>query len=112
MHSMVGSNEGTKLPLDELRGKPSFKIAHLNIRSLVHKINQLRIDLPCSQLDVLTISETWLNKDTEDRLASVSGYSLTRLDRKTRRPDGLTKTGGEGTGHICQDQYRYRFHIP
>ena len=67
---------------------------HLNIRSLTNKINQIRVDLPASGIDVLTVSETWLNHNTEDRLASIDGYQLTRHDRTTKTSKGTTKRGG------------------
>ena len=37
-----------KLPLNAIKGQPGFKIGHLNVRSLVHKIDLLRRDLPNS----------------------------------------------------------------
>ena len=86
--------EGNKLPLDELRGKPGFKIAHLNVRSLTSKVNQLRLDLPRSKLDVMTISETWLTCNIEDRLTTIPGYDFVRTDRDTRLDNGNTKKGG------------------
>ena len=73
----------------------------MNVRSLTNKINQLRVDLPNSTFDVLTISETWLNIDTEDRLASIQGYDLVRHDRGTLRPDGSVKSGG-GLAVYCR----------
>ena len=73
---------------------PGFKVAHLNMRSLVSKIDQLRIDLPDSGIDILTVSETWLNVNVENRLLSMPGYNFTRLDRQVRRENGSIKTGG------------------
>ena len=84
----------TKLPLNALKGLPGFKIGHLNIRSLTHKIEHLRMDLPTSGLDVFTLSETWLNTTTEDKLLTVTGYQLARADRQVKLPNGQTKKGG------------------
>ena len=90
------------LSLTKLRGRPGFKIALLNVRSLVQKINQLRLDIPNSGFDIFTVSETWLNANTEDRLATITNYNLIRLDRQTARPDGSTKSGG-GVGIYHKD---------
>ena len=90
-----GDGEGTRaLPLNELRDRPGFKVAHLNVRSLVNKIEQLRMDLPESGLDVLTISESWLTPSTEDKLATIPKYDMIRLDRKTKHSNGQIKIGG------------------
>ena len=80
--------------MTELRGRPGFKIAHLNVRSLVHKINQIRLDLPISDIDIFSISETWLNSTVEDRLTSVPNYKFIRHDRLTTKQNGRVKTGG------------------
>ena len=102
MASGVG-NETAGLPLEELRGRPGLKIAHLNVRSITSKINQLRVDLPNSNLDILTTSETWLNGNTEDRLASIPNYNLVRWDRQTQRQNGTVKAGG-GLGIYYRDK--------
>lgn len=93
---------GCLLPLTDLRGRPGFKIAHLNVRSLVGKINQLRLDLPNSSLDILSVSETWLTANTEDRLATVQNYDLIRHDRQVIKSNGQVKTGG-GLGIYHKD---------
>ena len=89
------------LPLNELRGQPGFKIAHFNFHSLTHKIDQLRIDLPGSGIDIFAISETWLNNHIEPKLTSITGYTFLRSDRQTKLCNGQTKTGG-GLGIYCR----------
>lgn len=76
-------------------------MAHLNIRSILSKIDQLRLDLPLSGLDVLTISETWLSAQHENKLTSIPGYKFSRFDRQTLRQDGNIKAGG-GLGLYCK----------
>lgn len=78
-----------------------FKIAHLNIRSLLGKIDQLSEDITKSGLDILTMSETWLNALHEDKLTSIDNYKFIRLDRQTLRTNGRVKTGG-GLGIYCK----------
>ena len=88
--------------MTELRGRPGLKIAHLNVRSLLGKVNQLRLDLPESGLDLLTLSETWLTASTEERLTTIQGYNMVRLDRQVLRSDGAVRKGG-GLGVYFKD---------
>ena len=82
------------LPVNELKGRPGFKIVHLNVRSLVSKIEQLRMDLPSSGIDILSISKSWLRSDIEEKLTTIPNYNIIRFDRRTKRANGHTKTGG------------------
>ena len=60
-----------------------FKIVHLNIRSLPRKIDQLRLILTNSNIDIFTLSETWLHKKIDPHLIHIQGYKTVRLDRAT-----------------------------
>ena len=89
-----------------------FTILHLNVRSLVPKVNQLRIDLPYSGIDIFSLSETWLNSQIENKLISITGYNFIGLNREITRPDGIVKQGG-GVGiyykediHVDANQFR------
>ena len=86
--------EMVALALNQLKGLPGFKVVHLNIRSLTHKINQIKLDVPSSGIDILTISKTWLNDNIENKLTSIPNYNLIRYDRQTVCLDGSTKSGG------------------
>ena len=48
---------------------------HLNIRSLWKKFDQTREILKDSNVDVLGISESWLNVNTDDRLLIKPNYT-------------------------------------
>lgn len=50
--------------------------------------------MPHSDLDILTVSETWLSPNVEDRLTTIKGYSLIRHDRQTLTVKGTIKKGG------------------
>ena len=69
-------------------------MGHLNVRSLVNKIDLLRLDLPRSGFDIFTVAETWLNTTVEEKLTTIHGYNFVRLDRQVQRTDGQTKSGG------------------
>ena len=58
MHLLMSSTPDTFEELGKCKG---FKLVHLNVRSLPKKIDQLRVLLAGTQLDVVTLSETWLN---------------------------------------------------
>lgn len=57
---------------------------HLNIRSLVNKIELVRQILLNRKIDCFCISETWLNDLITDDLIQVDGYNLWRKDRLSR----------------------------
>ena len=76
--------------LDNLKG---FKMVHLNIRSLVKKIDQIRLLTEGTNLDVLTISETWLKPHLGTPLVELTGYQTFRQDRCIK---GKAKKKGGG----------------
>ena len=99
-----GGDSAGELSLGDLGDQPGLVITHLNVRSLIPKIDQLRIDLPCSNIDLFSMSETWLDDRVEERLISVPKYKLIRYDRRVRRADGTVKSGG-GVAIYCKKEY-------
>lgn len=68
--------------LDDIKRNRGLKIAHLNIRSLRHKADLLRLEgLDTKTLDILTLSETWLDQSFEDSEVALPGFSCVRMDR-------------------------------
>ena len=65
----------------QLKGAKGFKIVRINIRSLPKKIDQLRVILESSNIDIFTISETWLHNKIDSQLIQIPGYETIRLDR-------------------------------
>ena len=61
--------------------KRGFKIVCLNTRSLSAHIDELRILLADSSIDVLAINEIWLDSIKSDNDVYVSGYQIIRRDR-------------------------------
>jgi exonuclease III len=59
-----------------------FKIGHLNIRSLVKNIDQLRIYLSNQQYDIICINETWLDDKINNYEVNIDGYNLVRKGRR------------------------------
>ncbi|PFX14826.1 hypothetical protein AWC38_SpisGene20987 [Stylophora pistillata] len=57
--------------------------AHLNIRSLLHKIDQVNLIMGgVKSFDILSFSETWLNDSVTDDEILMPGYSCVRRDRQ------------------------------
>lgn len=90
------SYESPLLSLADLSKVKGLIIAHVNIRSLLPKIEILRHELVSEPVDILCVSETWLRPAIPDSMLGISGYSLERLDR-TSEDSQVKKTGG---GHF------------
>ena len=80
--------------LGQLEESKGFKLLHVNVRSLTKKNDQLRAMFLNTSLDVITLSETWLNNFVSSANVALEGYSAFRQDRnlslvkkeKGRRP--------------------------
>ena len=57
------------------KGK-GLKIAHLNIRSLRNKVDDLQLYLKENPYEILTLSETWLSENICNSLLQIDGYHL------------------------------------
>ena len=67
--------------LEDIGKEKGIKLVHLNIRSLLNEIDQLRIVVQGSGLDIITLSETWMQGHLCSQLVDISGYSMIRQDR-------------------------------
>ena len=65
----------------DLATEKGLKLVYLNIRSLFKKIDQLRKVMDGAQVEIVTLSETWLRKEMDSRLINIYGYRSFRLDR-------------------------------
>lgn len=71
-----------------------FTVAHLNIRSARNKIDEMNILINKHNIDVLTISESWLNDQIADPVISIDNYISFRQDRKQTDLTSNNKGGG------------------
>ena len=85
--------------IHDLSNFNGIKMVHLNVRSLLKKIDQIRLLNEGSGIDVLTISETWLKPHLKTSLVDLKGYQAFRLDRDS---NSKNKKKGWGTHFICQ----------
>ena len=58
-----------------------LKIAHLNVRSLLPKSNELRLSLEKLCFDVFSVTESWLDDSVDDHEVQIDGYQIIRADR-------------------------------
>lgn len=73
----------------------NLKIAHLNIRSLPAHFLEIRKLLTQHNIDILTLSETWLSDNIDSRILKIPLYNFYRCDRRGR--------GGGGVAVYCKD---------
>ena len=76
-----------------------LNIAHLNVRSLLggYKFEMVRKQIEESNIDVFTISESWLTSAIPDRVFECMNYTSVRLDRSLNEEGNdklLPKRGG------------------
>ena len=79
--------------------------AHLNVRSLLGKgkADMVRHQIASSNIDVFTVSETWLNAAIPNQQISIPNYMSVRLDRSWGgREGGDPKRGGGLVSYIKQ----------
>ena len=93
-----GPNFITSPRMQTTRG---FKVAHLNVRSVVSKMNSIRQFLSENIVHIFTVSESWLNSSIADSESSVSGYSVLRNDRTDRG-------GGGGVVVFARDGIQFK----
>ena len=53
--------------LTQVESQKGFKLVHLNIRSLINKYDQLKMELNKSTVDIFSISETWLTAGVDSK---------------------------------------------
>ncbi len=66
-----------------------LKIIHINIRSLLQKIDQLRIIASLGNVDIISVNETFLDSTITNDEVDIGGYELYRKDRGTRHGGGV-----------------------
>lgn len=69
-----------------------LSIAHLNVRSLFGKLDELKLLLSTNakNFDILTLSESWLNASISEAEIQIPGYSCIRKDRSGNKRGGGT----------------------
>ena len=73
----ISLNEDSSLS-DDFEG---FRILHINTRSLVPKIEELRHIVTMFDIDCLSVNETWVDASINDCEINIPGFCLYRCDR-------------------------------
>ena len=60
-----------------------LKIMHLNVRSIGNKLELIKILLLKRSIDILALTETWLDESWHDLELTIPGYNLFRQDRSS-----------------------------
>ena len=72
-------------------GKNKLKCMYFNARSIVNKHEELELYINDEDIDIIGITETWLNSEISDSEINLDGYTIFRKDR-----DHANKTRGGG----------------
>ena len=65
-----------------------LKIVHINIQSLVNKLEHIKLLLDENQIHILCITETWLTNNIDDCIVNIDGYNMYRMDRSNGKLHG------------------------
>lgn len=84
------SNIVIKTALKNFKG--FLKGCHLNIQSIVPNINELQISILNTNMDFISVSETWLRSEMNEYAVEIEGYNLFRKDRNNAKA---------GYGGVC-----------
>ena len=80
-HTGTTSSTDENDSLSNIFGKKGLHFMHLNIRSLIPKLAEVRSLIQRTGAAVVAISETWLDETVQDAEVDVDGYSVIRQDR-------------------------------
>ena len=80
----------------------ALKIAHINVRSLRKKVEQLKVVVKKYSIDILCISESWLQDTITDGDVAIEDFSIVRRDRRNR-----TRGGGGGVAIYVKNGIMY-----
>jgi hypothetical protein len=77
-----------------LQNKHSLNIIHLNIRSLFNKMDLLKSFIFKTNVQIILISESWLDPHISSAMVKIPGFKLYRSDRTILDESGNLKIGG------------------
>lgn len=65
-----------------------FHIAHYNVRSLIPKLDSIKLWLDSNPFKVITLNETWLTPDIPNSMLDFEDYYIHRQDRASGKKGG------------------------
>ena len=78
---MAANSIHSPTPYDKLKRLCGITYAAQNIRSLIRKLDDIKLLLHHSNLDLLLLNETWLNSSIGDPELNIDGCTCHRFDR-------------------------------
>lgn len=76
----------------------NLKFVHINIRSLIPKLDEFKQFILAQNFDIIGVSETWLDGRVNTNNVKIQGYNFVRQDREGR---------GGGVGLYIKSCYKY-----
>lgn len=70
---------------DDFKARSGLGIIHINVRSLLPKMDHMKIWAKSSDSYVLVLSETWLKKSITDKDIAIKGYNVFCGDRPSKK---------------------------
>ena len=92
----------TNASFKSLASLKGILIAHLNICSLLNKIDHVRSMAVRADIDILFLTETWLDPSIDNEEVNIPGYYLLRLDRDR----SVCKSRGGGVCVYIRNKYK------
>ena len=99
-----GPSQAGNFKLSTVKG---LRICHLNVRSLVNKIDEIRVFCETHNPHVLSLNETWLDSSINDGEIQLHGYSLVRRDISRRKGGVLLYVSSNLEYRVFQDPAVY-----
>ena len=85
MSGNVKPNPGPELSQlqtpEEFRTEDGLRLFHLNVRSMINKMDSIRIWADSTDSDIIVLSETWLKKSITNDMINIKDYNVFRTDR-------------------------------
>lgn len=85
---------------DDIKSRSGLVFMHLNVCSLLPKLDFVRIWVESTGADVAIISETWLGKSVPNSEISLDGYNVYRADRPKKKDRGGIAIYVKNTFHV------------
>ena len=89
----------------ELADLKGISFGSLNVCSLKNKVDDINVLLLRSDLDLLAITESWLDASLDSSILKIDGYNCFRFDRDA----GSGKRGGGGLVAYVKDKYNFSY---
>ena len=69
-------------------GSNNLNVAHINIRSLRNKLDEVKVLMQVCRFDILAITETHLNQKISNKQLEIDNYKIVRRDRNSGAAGG------------------------